>query len=121
MLPCADGWFAEMVWEQNPLLYQLVFLGSLLDLLSLPLFAWRYKRLTLTLHLPLTLPLTLTPTLPLKVQAAAEAAAPGGRPEGCEGGEPQGAEQRAGHRAEPDEVRAVRQARPTRRRRGVTR
>ena len=53
MLPCADGWFAEMVWEQNPLLYQLVFLGSLLDLLSLPLFAWRYTRLTLTLPLPL--------------------------------------------------------------------
>ena len=44
MLPCADGWFDEMVWEDNPLLYQLVFLGSLFDLLSLPLFAWRYKR-----------------------------------------------------------------------------
>ena len=102
MLPCADGWFAEMVWEQNPLLYQLVFLGSLLDLLSLPLFAWRYTRLTLTLPLPLALTLPLTPTLPLKVQAAAEAAAPGGRPEGCEGGWPQGAVQRAGHRAEPD-------------------
>ena len=62
MLPCADGWFAEMVWEQNPLLYQLVFLGSLLDLLSLPLFAWRYTRLTLTLPLPLALTLPLTPT-----------------------------------------------------------
>ena len=44
MLPCADGWFDEMVWEDNPLLYQLVFLGSLFDLLSLPLFAWRYRR-----------------------------------------------------------------------------
>ena len=44
MLPCADGWFDELVWEDNPLLYQLVFLGSLFDLLSLPLFAWRYKR-----------------------------------------------------------------------------
>ena len=44
MLPCADGWFDEMVWEQNPLLYQLVFLASLFDLLSLPLFALRYRR-----------------------------------------------------------------------------
>ena len=30
-----------MVWDQNPLLYQLVFIGSLIDLLSLPLFALR--------------------------------------------------------------------------------
>ena len=44
MLPCSDGWFDEMVWDQNPLLYQLVFLASLFDLLSLPLFAWRYRR-----------------------------------------------------------------------------
>ena len=43
MLPCEDGWFAEMVWDQNPLLYQLVFIGSLIDLLSLPFFALRYK------------------------------------------------------------------------------
>jgi hypothetical protein len=43
MLPCESGWFAEMVWDQNPLLYQLVFIGSLIDLLSLPFFALRYK------------------------------------------------------------------------------
>ena len=31
----------NQVWDQNPLLYQLVVFGSLIDLLSLPFFWWR--------------------------------------------------------------------------------
>ena len=38
-------------WEQNPLLYALIFGGSLINLLSLPFFAWRYKRRLLNAQL----------------------------------------------------------------------
>ena len=51
VLPCEGGFSGALEWEQNPLLYALLFGGSLLDLLSLPFFAWRYRRRLLRLHL----------------------------------------------------------------------
>ena len=44
VLPCADGFTGMFEWEQNPLLYAIVFGSSLINLLSLPFFAWRYRR-----------------------------------------------------------------------------
>ena len=44
VLPCEDGFFGAFEWEQNPLLYGLLLTLLLLDLTSLPFFAWRYRR-----------------------------------------------------------------------------
>ena len=44
VLPCEDGFFGAFAWDQNPLLYSLLLTLLLFDLVSLPFFAWRYRR-----------------------------------------------------------------------------